>query len=150
MGGPELSQALVSVDKSFAQLERPDRLDRGTCCCAECASNTAYFERTDRMELEIARLGNEAADPVTVLNDEAFIYFLPGLLHVAAQHPAYVDQLVFHICIPDRVQRLKDSQAASVLQTLWAFAKRDPGLLEPPALYRFDSAVRLLEPLARG
>jgi hypothetical protein len=140
-----LEQALQDVEEAFAGVPRPARLNRGTCSCGECLENTAYFEAAAGRGLDIDRLGNEACDPVVVLSDEAFAYFLPSLLRVAMERPAYVDQLLFHLVMPDRANMLNAKQRTAVLRMLESFAERDESLLAAPALYRLDNALRLLE-----
>jgi hypothetical protein len=85
---------------------------------------------------------------MTVANDDAFRYFLPRLFRLAAAHPQYLEQLLFHVTIPGRLDRLTPAQAHALMRALWALMDAHPTLTQPPLLYRMDEALRLLEATA--
>jgi hypothetical protein len=140
-----LNDALSDLEAAFAETVAPPRWDRGTCSCAECVEHTQTLEKYRHGNLDIGVFGNAAWDPMTVANDDAFRYFIPRLMRLAAAHPEYLEQLLFHITVPGRLDGISGTQARALMRSISALMDANPTLLEPPLLYRTGEALRLVE-----
>jgi hypothetical protein len=140
-----MQQALSELDTVFAETRAPSQWARGTCSCAECIEHVQTLENSRDGELPIDAFGNAAWDPMAVANDDAFRFFLPRLFRLAAAHPEYLEQLLFHLTMPGRLDGVTPAQAHALTRALSTLMDTHPTLTQPPLLYRLDEALRLLE-----
>lgn len=115
-------EALAAVRAAFEDIPRPELMIRGTCSCCECAEhNLTLLSHTPEM-ITLRELGTAGWDPICFASDAAFAYYLPGMIRLALADASYIDQLLFHLNCPDRVETLNRRQAAAALDALWLLA----------------------------
>jgi hypothetical protein len=107
------------VRDAFQDAIRPAEFIRGTCYCEECLEHNETMEAHTPATISMEELGNAAWDPMCFANDQAFVYYLPGMIRLAFGRDYYIDQLVFHLEAPGRLDALNSRQARAVLQVLW-------------------------------
>jgi hypothetical protein len=95
-------------------------------------------------------LGVEGNDPMCAASDEAFAYYMPGLARLAFEDPFYIEQLVFQLTMPGRVNAFTPAQANAVLAFMWGWSevnleKMAPGWNVTGQIFRFEEALRRLE-----
>ncbi len=146
------AEAVQCVREAFRAVPRPDGLFiRGTCRCCECEEHNATLASHDVDSISLKELGNAGWDPMCFASDAAFLYYLPAMFRLAFEDRYYVDQLLFHLNLADRVALVNREQAAAMLMALRAWAELHPeyaGL----ECYRaqFNEVLRRLDDRARG
>lgn len=118
-------QALVAVERAFRDALRPREFIRGTCYCQECLEHNRTMAAHTPATISLTELGNPGWDPMCFANEAAFAYFLPAMVRLAFEEPAYIDQLLFHLNCPDRPGPLTPPQAEALLQALRALSEAE-------------------------
>ena len=79
----------------------------------------AEMQRFDPVALPLGKLDNPGWDPVCFASNAAYAYLLPGLVQLVLDHTAaYVDQFLFHLEQPERLESLSPAQAAALITVL--------------------------------
>ena len=139
-------EAIAKVRKAFERIPRPDLFIRGTCTCDECMEHNETLASHTPDTITLKELGNAGWDPICFASDSAFAYYLPAMLRLAVADPSYLDQLLFHCSIPDRLDALDQEQAKCVLEVLWALTDQNSDLIAgTPAILQLEQAMRTLE-----
>lgn len=139
-------EALARLRAAFAEVPRPEAFTRGTCCCAECAEHAETLAAHTPETMTMEAFGLPAWDPVCMASDEAFRWFLPGMARLALQTRDYVDQFLFHLTVPGRLDGLDQAQREAVAGALWLLARtRGEELAASNDIHRLDEALRRLE-----
>jgi hypothetical protein len=139
-------EALGRLRAAFAEVPRPGAFTRGTCCCAECAEHAETLAAHTPETMTLEAFGMAAWDPVCMASDEAFRFLLPGMARLALETDEYVDQLLFHLTVPGRLDGLDRAQREAVAGVLWLLARtRGDELAGTFAIHRLDEALRRLE-----
>lgn len=151
-----LEESITFVRDAFRDVPRPERLFvRGTCLCCECMEYEALLASHTPDDITINELGSEANDPMCAASDHAFAWYMPALVRLAVEDPYYMDQLMFHLTMPGRVDYFTAAQARAVLQFMWAWSQNyleqmAPGWNITGQIHRFDEALRRLEAASDG
>ena len=112
-------ELIMEVNRQFGNLRRPDMFICGTCQCEECLEHEKDMQSFTREALPLDKLENPGWDPICFASDEAFAYLLPGLVRLVLEHTDnYVQQFLFHVDQPNRVQSLSKLQAQTLIQVL--------------------------------
>ncbi|MFW2367780.1 MAG: hypothetical protein ACN4GW_15290 [Desulforhopalus sp.] len=73
----------------------------------------------DPDDLPLDQLNNPGWDPICFASNEAFAYFLPGLVQLVLDHPVdYVQQFAFHCEQPERLSILNPEQAQALIYVI--------------------------------
>lgn len=95
---------IAEAERAFSGLSRPDMFIRGTCTCEECLEHEATMQSFVPENMPLDKLDKPGWDPICFASDEAFAYFMPGLVRLVLQHTDdYVQQFLFHLENADRV-----------------------------------------------
>ena len=113
------AEAIANLSDAFNTFERPTEFIRGTCYCAECLEHNQTLASHNPETITLAELGNPAWDPMCFASDQAFAYYLPALIRLAFGPDSYLDQLLFHLNTPGRLNILDEKQARALLDALW-------------------------------
>jgi len=112
-------QIISEIDGAFGHLPRPKIFIRGTCHCEECMEHEATMQSFPRDDLPLDKLDNPGWDPICFASNEAFLYFMPGLVRLIFDHTSdYVQQFIFHVEQPDRLETLSPEQALALIHVL--------------------------------
>jgi len=127
-------EAISEVDQCFGSLPRPDIFIRGTCKCSECLEHEQTMQSLTPDELALDKLDNPGWDPMCFASDDAFAYFIPGLVRLTLDHADdYVDQFLFHIDNSDRVSSLSSGQATALIHVLDYLVMKAPECVDDGA-----------------
>lgn len=106
-------KVLSEIWEAFGHYSRPETFIRGTCSCDECMEHEDNMQRFDRGNLSLEQLNNPAWDPICFASNEAFAYFMPGLVKLLLNHTDdYTQQFIFHVEQPERLSILHQSRPA--------------------------------------
>ncbi len=149
------AETIAALREAFRDVARPSGLFiEGTCFCCECQEHNQALSAHNPETIGLKELENPGWDPMCFANQQAFAYYLPAMIRLAFEDPYYMDQVVFHLTIPGRVDSLTPRHAAAVLAALWSWwefhtdkAKYDWDVTDTPRL--FDEALRRLEAAAK-
>jgi len=112
-------QIISEVQKAFGHFRRPDMFIRGTCSCEECMEHEGEMQTFNPDDLPLDQLNNPGWDPICFASNEAFGYFMPGLVKLVLDHTDdYVQQFIFHSEQPDRLAVLTPEQAQALSHVL--------------------------------
>lgn len=136
-------QANASLRAAFAEAVRPDLFIRGTCLCEECDQHNETMKANTPESMSLEQFGNPGWDPMCMANDQAFSYFLPGMVRLAFEDVYYADQLLFHLNCPGRVESVSVNQAQALKDALWVLVEIAPDTMLD--LHYCDEAIRRLE-----
>lgn len=114
---------IAEVQKIFAGVPRPEAFIRGTCHCDECLEHDRTLAAHTPATITLKELGSPAWDPMCFANDDAFRYYMPALIRLAFEDEYYVDQLLFHLNCPGRVEAMTAPEAQAVQAALWALVE---------------------------
>ena len=113
------SKLISDVQEAFGHFRRPDTFIRGTCSCDECMEHESAMQRFDPDDLPLEQLNKPGWDPICFASNEAFGYFMPGLVKLLLNHTdEYVQQFIFHVEQPDRLFVLTPEQALALTHVL--------------------------------
>ena len=113
------AELLEAVRRACQGEPRPARFtDSGHCC--ECAEHDAALRAATPGTIGLETLGNPGWDPICFITPEGFRYYLPGLARLALGRGGayYLDQFLFHLTCPGRIDALTAAQRAAVLALL--------------------------------
>ncbi len=112
-------QIMSEVQEAFGHLQRPDMFIRGTCGCGECLEHEAEMQTFTPDNLPLDKLDNPGWDPICFASNEAFAYFMPGLVKLVLDHADdYIQQFIFHAEQPERLAALTPGQARALIYVL--------------------------------
>ena len=113
------SNLISDVQEAFGHFRRPNTFIRGTCSCDECMEHEDDMQRFDLDDLPLEQLNKPGWDPICFASNEAFGYFMPGLVKLLLNHTnEYVQQFLFHVEQPDRLSALTQEQACALTHVL--------------------------------
>ena len=73
----------------------------------------------DPINLPLEQLNNPGWDPICFASNEAFAYFMPGLVKLLLNHTdEYIQQFIFHVEQSDRLAVLTSEQARALMHVL--------------------------------
>ncbi|MGA1875261.1 MAG: hypothetical protein ACMUIA_06620 [bacterium] len=134
------------VQEAFRDVCRPEEFVRGTCSCDECLEHNQTLAAHTPDNITMNELGNPGWDPMCFANDQAFAYYLPAMVRLAFEEDAYVDQLLFHLNSPGRLEILNDRQERAILDALWLLVDIQAARITWDLdYYSFDEAIKKLE-----
>ena len=107
---------LADINRAFGNFPRPQAMVRNPNHCDECADHESVMQAVTPQNVSLIEVGSPAWDPVCYLTDEAFGYFMPGLVRLALDENEYLDQLFFHV--ENRYSALNASQCRAILQVM--------------------------------
>lgn len=82
----ERQQILADIDRAFAEAARPGTFLRDPQHCADCAAHDAMLRKLTPRTVQLRHLDTQGRDGVHDISDDAFKYFMPGLVrHVLAR-----------------------------------------------------------------
>jgi len=111
-------QVISSVRLAFDN-RRPAMFIRGTCSCDECLEHEADMRSFPPDLLPLEKMNNPGWDPICFASNEAIAYLMPGLVRLALDHPDdYVQQFIFHISQPERLDAFSGDQARALVHVL--------------------------------
>ena len=148
--------SIATVREAFSDVARPSGLFvRGTCLCCECISHNEVLAAHDPDSITLKELGNPGYDPMCFASDEAFAYYMPAMVRLAFEDHHYMEQIVFHLTMPGRVERLSPAHAKAVRAALWSWSaiyleKVSTDWNITGEIYRFEEALRRLEAAANS
>lgn len=116
-------EAIAAVQRVFARVPRPEEFIRGTCHCDECLEHDLTLAAHTPASITLEELGNPGWDPMCFASDHAFRYYMPALIRLAFADEYYVDQLLFHLNSPGRVEAMTAPEAQAVQAALWALVE---------------------------
>ena len=120
---------ISDVDEHFSGLTRPGKFTRGTCQCPECLEHEETMQSFTPGDLPLGKLDNPGWDPICFASDEAYAYFMPGLVRLVLAHTEdYVDQFLFHLS--GRAFALSAHQRRALLRVLAFLALHEDAALE--------------------
>jgi len=140
-------EAISNVRAAFAAVPRPEAFTRGTCLCEECEEHGETLKTHTPDSISLVELGNPGWDPMCMANDQAFAYYVPGLVRLAFEDPYYADQMLFHFNCPGRAEYFTAPQAVALRDTIWLLVEIAP---EKFGLDLADEALRRLERIIAG
>ncbi len=141
-------QILSEVQKAFRTVRRPDRFIRGTCSCEECLEHEAEMQAFVPDNLPLDRLDNPGWDPICFASNEAFAYFIPGLVTLVFDHTDdYVQQFIFHVEQPERLASFSPGQALCMLRVLDFLILNETNALDDNLVV--DEVIRTREKLGQ-
>ena len=109
----------AEVRAAFAGAPRPQLFIRGTCQCEECLAHEAELQSFSPNHLPVEKLGNPGWDPICFASNPAFTYLMPGLVKLVLEHPNdYLQQFLFHVAQPERLDSFTASQARTLIKVL--------------------------------
>jgi len=112
-------QITSEVEEAFGHVPRPNMFIRGTCTCPECLEHEATMQTFTPDDLPLDKLNNAGWDPICFASDEAFAFFMPGLVKLVLEHADdYVQQFVFHVGYPDQLAAYTPEQARAIANVL--------------------------------
>jgi len=112
-------QILSEVQEAFGHPRRPDMFIRGTCGCEECLEHEAEMQTFTPDNLPLDKLDNPGWDPICFASNEAFTYFMPGLVRLVLDHAdEYIQQFIFHAEQPERLAAFTPAQARALIHVL--------------------------------
>ncbi len=112
-------EVIAEVQKEFGNLPRPKMFIRGTCYCDECIEHEKDMQAFSPDNLPLDKLGNPGWDPISFASDEAFAYFLPGLVRIVLDNTDdYVQQFIFHLGLNKRIAALSERQCRALIHVL--------------------------------
>ena len=117
-------EALAALREAFKSVPRPELMIRGTCYCDECVEHNQTLLAHTPETITLKELGNPGWDPICFASDRAFAYYLPAMVRLAFEDAVYIDQLLFHLNCPGRVEGLNQEQAAAARNALWVMVER--------------------------
>ena len=110
---------ISEVWEAFGHFRRPNTFIRETCSCDECTEHEGDMQRFDPNDLPLEQLNKPGWDPICFASNEAFAYFMPGLVKLLLNHTDdYVQQFIFHVEQPDRLTALTPEQARALMHVL--------------------------------
>jgi len=124
-----LSQASVDsiiarAERVFGEVARPQHFTNRDHCC-ECRDHDEELQPFTPATIPRCSLGNMAWDPITFCTDEAFRYWLPGMIRVVLTENGddnYYEQFVWHLNAVegghDRYAACTDEERVVVAETL--------------------------------
>jgi len=108
-----------NIGDACAEVSRPQVFIRGTCACEECLEHESEMQAIDPVHPSLELLGNPGWDPICFASVEAYLYLLPGLVRlVLEQTDAYIQQFIFHLEQPERLDALSPAQAVALRKVL--------------------------------
>jgi len=112
-------EIIVEVQNAFSDLPRPAMFIRGTCKCEECLEHEDTMQSLTPENMPLEKLENPGWDPICFASDEAFAYFMPGLVRLVLEHTDnYVQQFLFHLENSDRIATFNPKQTQALLHVL--------------------------------
>ena len=113
------NEAISEVQNAFADATRPEIFIRGTCRCDECLEHDDDMQSFSPEDLPIQKLGNPGWDPICFASNQAFAYLATGLAKLVLEHPdEYIQQFLFHVEQPERLEYYTPSQAGALIKVL--------------------------------
>jgi len=113
------NKVISEVREAFGHFRRPDTFIRGTCSCDECMEHEDTMQGFDPINLPLEQLNNPGWDPICFASNEAFAYFMPGLVKLLLNHTdEYIQQFIFHVEQSDRLAVLTSEQARALMHVL--------------------------------
>ena len=113
------SKLISDAKQAFRHFGRPDVFIRGTCCCEECVEHEGDMQIFKPDDLPLEQLNNPGWDPICFASNEAFGYFMPGLIKLLLNHTdEYIQQFIFHVEQPDRLSAFTLEQAHALILVL--------------------------------
>lgn len=92
---------------------------RGTCSCDECMAHEAEMQAFNAGSLPLDKLNNPGWDPICFASNDAFAYFMPGLVKLVLENTDdYVRQFIFHLSQPERFEAYTPQQARVLSEAL--------------------------------
>jgi hypothetical protein len=142
-------QIISEVKEAFGQLRRPNMFIRGTCMCEECLEHEAEMQTFTPDSLPLDKLNNPGWDPICFASNEAFAYFMPGLVKLVLEHTNdYVQQFIFHAEQPDRLAAYTPEQAQAIAHVLDFLVIHEAKALDDNLIV--DELYRTREKLEQG
>ena len=83
----------------FAHVERPEHFTNHTHCC-ECQEHDEELQPFTPETITRQALGTMAWDPITFCTDQAFRYFLPGMIRITLTESGdnnFYEQFLWHL-----------------------------------------------------
>ncbi len=117
-------EAMAAIREAFRCAPRPELFIRGTCSCDECMEHNETMASHTSEDITIHELGNAGWDPICFASDQAFVYYLPAMFRLAFEPSDYLEQLLFHLDSPGRLDALSDEQAGAVFKALWVLVEQ--------------------------
>lgn len=112
-------QITFEIKEAFGHVQRPETFIRGTCSCDECLEHEANMNAFLPEDLPLEKLSNPGWDPICFASNGAFLYFMPGLAELVLEHTdEYVQQFIFHIEQPERLEAFTPKQALALVNLL--------------------------------
>jgi hypothetical protein len=112
-------ELIAEVKKEFGGVARPKMFIRGTCKCDECLEHETEMQSFSPDNLPLDKLNNIGWDPICFASNEAFAYFMPGLVELLLDHTdEYVQQFIFHVNSSERIAFLSEQQRHALIQVL--------------------------------
>jgi hypothetical protein len=112
-------ELIAKVKKEFGSVARPKIFIRGTCKCDECLEHETEMQSFSPDNLPLDKLNNIGWDPICFASNEAFAYFMPGLVELLLDHTdEYVQQFIFHVNSSERIAFLSEQQRRALIQVL--------------------------------
>ena len=116
-------EALAAVRRASKSVPRPELMICGTCSCDDCVEHNQTLLSHTPETIKLQELGNPGWDPICFASDRAFAYYLPGMERMAFEDAGYIDQLLFHLSCPGRVEALNRAQATAARDALWVMVE---------------------------
>lgn len=112
------------AEKVFAGIDRPEHFTNINHCC-ECREHDEELQPYTPATVPRSALGTMAWDPITFCTDEAFRYWLPGLIRIVLSEDGednYYEQFLWHLSADnggyDRYAACTESERSVVAKTL--------------------------------
>ena len=143
---------ISEVREAFGYIGRPATFIRNTCSCDECMEHEGDMQQFDPNDLPLEQLNKPGWDPICFASNEAFMYFMPGLVKLLLNHTDdYVQQFIFHVEQPDRLNALTPEQAQALTHVLdFLVTHRAMALEDNLVVDDLNRARKRLEQLAGG
>ena len=140
------TEIIVAVQDAFCNVSRPQEFIYGTCRCEECEGHNQTMSLYTPETITLAVLGNPGSDPMCFANDQAFRYYLPAMIRLAFDADYYLDQLLFHLNCPGRVEALNCQEVQAILDALWGMVETlEQEIFDTVDHYSFEAAIERLE-----
>ncbi len=143
-----LEEVESEIARQFGTTPRPPQFIRGSCRCEECMEHEAQMQRFPPQRLPLDQLDNPGWDPICFASNHAYAYLMPGLVQLVLEHTAeYVEQFLFHLELPERLESFSPAQAAALVRVLDFLVLERSDLLN--GVFVADELFRTREKLSR-
>ncbi len=141
----------AAVQAAFLNVPRPEIFIRETCQCCECREHNDTLASNTPDKITLNELGNAGWDPICFANDAAFLYYLPAMMRLSLTTNVYVDQLLFHLSQPGRLDSLDPHQILALYDALWYLSEIKEDLIaHVQGEYRMEEVLKKLESKGAG